>query len=127
MSWCQQRTQPQSAEVDLVAIMKCHMGEIAVTGRRRQYFCSVCRAELVCTGQEVGVQMGVGGEGHLHTTTVGYLIHGAQVAAHVDDECTAVAQIDEVGRIAQSLIDERDKIDVSHLRPFLWPPVCPGG
>jgi hypothetical protein len=37
--------------------------------------------------------MGVGGERDRQPTTRGGLIHRAQVAAHVDDERTPVAQI----------------------------------
>ena len=89
-----QRTQPQTAQVDLVAIVQPGVGELAVAGRRRQYLGSVVARELVCAGKEVGVQMGVGGERDGQTPPGRGLMNGAQVAADVDDQSPSVAQID---------------------------------
>src|ERR1700730_17241016 len=95
----EKRTQSQSAEVHLVAVVKPGVGEFAVTGRRRQHLCPIGDTELVCAGKEVGMQVRVGGERHSQTKPGGGRMHGAQVTAHIDDECTSVAEVDEVGGI----------------------------
>ena len=56
---CQEGTQPQPAQVDLVTVMQPGVGELAGTGRRRQHLRSHRRRELICAGKEVGMQVGV--------------------------------------------------------------------
>ena len=60
----QPRTESQATKVHLVSIMKPGVGEFPMTGGRRQNLGALSRSQLMCTGKEVGVQMGVGRERH---------------------------------------------------------------
>jgi len=119
MAGCEQRAQPQSAEVNLVTVMKPLVDEFAFAGRRRQHGGTVHRTELVCAGKEVGVQVSVGGKRHRQTTLCGGRMDGAQVAADVDDQCTSIAKIDKVRGISQPFVDQRNQIDIRHRSPLL--------
>jgi hypothetical protein len=108
---CQQRTQAQPAEIDLVAVVEAGVGEFAVPRRGGQHLGSALRAELVCAGKEIGVQMGVGGERHRQAAPCRRGMHGTQVTADVDDQGTSIAEVDEIGGVAQSFVDKWNQID----------------
>jgi hypothetical protein len=59
----------------------------------------------MCAGKEVGMQVGVSGERHCQPAFGRGPVHPAQIPADIDDQGPPVAQIHQVGRIAQALID----------------------
>jgi hypothetical protein len=99
--------------------MKPLVDEFAFAGRRRQHGGTVCRTELVCAGEEVGVQVSVGGERHSQTTLCRGRMDGAQVATDVDDQCAPIAKIDKVRGISESFVDQRNQIDIRHRSTLL--------
>ena len=87
----------QPAQVDLVAVAQPAVGELAVP--RRAEASTVAPSvggELDRAGEEVGVQVGVRGERHGQPPLVGGGAQRAQVAAGVDRERPAVAEVDQV-------------------------------
>lgn len=60
------------------------------------------------------MQVCVGGERHGQSSLSRGRMHRTQVAAHVDYQRSSVAEIDEVGRITQAVIDERNQVHVGH-------------
>ncbi|SHW21311.1 Uncharacterised protein [Mycobacteroides abscessus subsp. abscessus] len=107
--------QPEPTEVDLVAVVQAGVLELAVPSRRREDAGLTLGRELVCAGEEIGVQVRVGGEGDGQPAPGRDLVHGTQIAAHVDDERAPVTEIDEIGGVAQPLVDEGNEID-RHVR-----------
>lgn len=61
------------------------------------------------------MQMGVGGERHREPPPRSSSVHPAKVAAHINNQRPPITQIDQVGRIAQALIDQRNRLDSSHV------------
>jgi hypothetical protein len=59
---CGHRDQPQPAEVDLVAVVQPAVRELAPARGRGEHLRCVVMSQLGGPGQEVGVQVGVGGE-----------------------------------------------------------------
>jgi hypothetical protein len=88
--------------------------ELPAAGRGRKHGGSVVDAELVGTGQEVGMQVSVGGVPDAKATPLGGGADRAQVTARVDDKSSTVAEVDEVGAIAQSRIHQRHYVRLSH-------------
>jgi len=61
------------------------------------------------------VQVGVRGERHLNVMLVGARAHRAQVPADVDHERAAVAEVDQVGAVAQPFVDQGQDRRCSHV------------
>ena len=111
--------QPQSAQVDLVTVMQPRVRKLAMASGRCQHLCSAGGPELVCAGKEIGMQVGVGGERHRQPTPGRGRAHRAQITAHVNNQGPPVTQIDQISRVAQALIDQRNQIKSSHrMSPF---------
>jgi hypothetical protein len=89
-----QRPQPQATEVDLVTVAQAAVGELAVPGRRSQHPRAFGRRQLPGAGQEVRVQVRVGGERDRQPPASRGIGRRAQVEAHVDHHRPAVAEID---------------------------------
>jgi hypothetical protein len=117
-----QRPQRQPAQVDLVAVAQALVREGPVPGGGGQHRGAVVVRELHGAGEEVGVQVGVGGEGHRQPVPLGGGPQGPQVPARVDGQRPAVAQVDEVGAVAQSLVDERNQVIVGEAHHVLQVP-----
>ncbi len=107
-----QRAQRQPAQVGLVAIGERGMREAAVAGGGGQHRRAVIGCELQCPGEEVRMQVGVGDEGHGQAAPAGLRAERAQVPAHVHGQGPAVAEVDQVGAVAQPRIDQRDQVIV---------------
>ena len=125
-----QRAQGQPAEVDLVAVAEADMVEVPVTGGRGQDRRVVVGVQLPGAGQEVGVQVGVGGVRDPQTTSGGSAADRAQVPRRVHRQRPTVAEVEQVGAVAQALVHHRDQpicIHQGSLCPKRWPQraTCP--
>ncbi len=105
-----QRPQRQPAQVDLVGVAQATMVEPAPAGRRGQHHRTVGGGKLAGAGQEVGVQVRVGGERDGHTAPGGGGPQRPQVPRRVHRQGPAVAEVEQVGAVAQALIDQRDHL-----------------
>jgi hypothetical protein len=79
----------------------------ASAGRRRQHHGVVGGRELDRTGQEVGMQVSVGGVGDLEPVPSSDFAKRSQVARGIDRQRSTVTRIDEVRTVAEPLIDQR--------------------
>ncbi len=61
VSRCADRAQGEPAEVDLFAVLEPTVRELPTTGSRREHLGAVSGGELDRAGEEVGVEVGVGG------------------------------------------------------------------
>jgi len=89
------------------------VGERAAAGRRREHLRPV-RGQLHAAGHEVGVQVGLGAVDHPQAASRGGSVEGTQVAAGVDGHGALVAEVDQVGGVAQAQVDQGDDGDVAH-------------
>ena len=71
------------------------------------------RRELAAAGEEVGVQVGLDGERDRQPGPLGGGQVRSGVAGRVDDQGAAVAQVEQVGRVAEAFVDERDRPDAA--------------
>ena len=78
--------------------------------RGGQYRGAVIGGQLNGPGQEVGVQVRVGGERHPQAPPGRGLAQGPQVAGGVDGQRPPAAQAGQVGGVSQALVDERDQV-----------------
>jgi hypothetical protein len=124
-----QRAQRQPAQVHLVAFVEAGVPEVAVAGGGGQHGRARVVGQLNRAGEEVGVQVGVRGERHGEPAPLGRGAQRAQVPARVHGEGTAVAQIDEVGAVAEALVEQRYQAFVgeAHLGPPAFPVSCAAG
>ena len=95
------------------------MLELPAAGRGGQHRGAVTGGKLSGAGEEVGVQVGVGGEGHPKVPLLGGRPHRAEVAAGIHDQGAAIAEVDQVGAVAQTLIDQRHHRDIDSHRAHL--------
>jgi hypothetical protein len=108
-----ERLEGQAPEIDLFLVGQSAVGERAAAGRRREHLRPV-RGQLHAAGHEVGVQVGLGAEDHPQAAGRGGGLDRTQVAAGVDGQCPSVAEVDQVGGVAQADIDQGDDGDVAH-------------
>ncbi len=102
----------EAAEVDLFAVGDASDRE-TVTGCARYEQRGAECAELTGAGDEVGVEVGLDREGDVETSAFGLRQVPARMAGRVDHERPARAQIDEIGRVAETIVDERDQLGVA--------------
>jgi hypothetical protein len=114
-----QRAQGKAAEVHLVAVGQRGVREGSVAGGGGEYGGAVVGGQLHRTGQEVGVQVGVGGEGHREAASVGGCTQCPQIATRIDGQGPSAAEVDEVGAVAQTLIDQRYQVIVGEAHRIL--------
>jgi len=105
-----QRPQAQPAQVYLVAVGQRGMREGAAPRRGRQHGRALVRGQLHGPGQEIGVQVRVGGERDRQAPPGRGPAQGAHVTGGVDGQRPPVAQVGQVGRVPQALIDQRDQV-----------------
>ncbi|MER6175673.1 hypothetical protein [Streptosporangium sp. NPDC001681] len=108
------RPQPQPAQVDLVTAGQAPMREGLVPVGGDQHGCAELVAELHGTGQEIGVQVRVGSVRNRQAAPPRGGVQGAQVAAGVHGQATAIAQVNEVGAVAQSFVHQRYQLLVGN-------------
>ena len=82
--------------------------ELAVPGSRGQDGGAVLGGESDRAAEEVGVQVGVRGVGDTQTAWVRRRAQAPQVQAGIDRERPAVAEVEQVGGVAQPVVDEWD-------------------
>ncbi len=121
-----QRAQRQSAEVGLLAVGQAPVIEGTVPGGGGEDRGAVVVAELDGAGEEVGVQVRVGRVRHGQTTPPGRRVQGSQVTAGVHGERAAVAQVHEVGAVAQPVVDQRNQMIVGESHRAVLPGGCAG-
>ena len=102
--------QPQPPQVDLVAVAKPPVRISAAPGGGGQHLRAVGGRELAGAGEEVGVQVSIRRKPDGQAPPGGGRAHGPQIARRVHDERPAVPQVDQVGRVAQPLVDEADHV-----------------
>ena len=105
-----QGAQPQAAEIGLVSVAQSGVVEVAAAGGGCQHRRGVRRRELAGAGEEVGMEVGVGGERDPQPAGRECVAHRAQVTARVHRERAAVAEVDEIRRVAQALVHEGDEL-----------------
>ena len=89
-------------------------GNSRPTGRRRQHLRGIADGELAGSGQEIRMQVGVDRERDPQPPPLGGGADRPEVPARVQHQTSPVAQIQQVGRVAQSLVDDRDDGRVAH-------------
>lgn len=114
-----QGPQCQPAQVGLVAVGERGVREGAVSGGGGQDGRAVVGGELERAGEEVGVQVGVGGVRDAQPAPLGGRAQGAQIPARVHRQGASVAQVDEVGAVAQPLVDQRYQVIVGEAHQVL--------
>jgi len=108
MAGRRQRPQREPTEFNLFAVRKtAHGVVVSASGGDEQH--SAKGTELPGTGHEVGVQMGFDCVADLKPTAVGFGEVGGGMAGRVDDQSTAVAEVDEIRRVAQPVVDKGDR------------------
>lgn len=60
------------------------------------------------------MKVGIGSEGHRQVPTLCRLPQGAQVPTGVHGQSPTIAETQEIGGVAQPLVDQRNQIDVTH-------------
>ncbi len=106
--------QSEPAEVDLVAVAQPDVVELAAAGGGGEDGRAVGGGEVEGAGEEVGVQVGLGRERDAETGRGGHLPEAAQVAAGVDGQRPAVAEVDQVGAVPEPLVDHGDQGRSTH-------------
>jgi len=101
-----QGAQSQPAEVDLVAVTEPQVVEGALPGGRGEDLRTVIVSELPGAGKEIGVQVGLGRVRDPQTPLRRGSVDGTQVQGRVNREGTAVAEVEQVGTIAQPLVNQ---------------------
>jgi hypothetical protein len=77
-----------------------------IPGRRRQRDRVIGGSELHRAGEEVGVQMGVGGVRDCEPASGCQLADRSQVACGVDRQCSAITEVDQVSGVAQPFVHQ---------------------
>src|SRR5215831_1754064 len=77
---------------------------------RGQHRGALVGGQLHGPGQEISVQMRVGGERYPQAPPGGGLAQGPQVTRGVDGQRPPIAQVSQVGGVPQALIDQRDQM-----------------
>ena len=108
-----ERLQGQATEVDLVLVGQAAVGERSAASRRREHLRPV-GGQLNAAGHEVGMQMGLGAVNHPEAVLGGSGVDGTQVAAGVNGHGASIAEVDQVGGVAQPLVDQGDDGDFAH-------------
>ena len=108
--------QPQPTEVDLVPVGQPGVHELSAAGRGGQHRGAVTGGKLSGAGEEVGMQVGVGCEGHPKVLLLGRRPHRAQVPADIHNQGATITEVDQVGAVAQPLIDQRHHRDIDRHR-----------
>jgi hypothetical protein len=83
-------------------------------GRRGVHDRTVAGGQPGGTGEEVGVQVGVGCCDNAKPVPGRGGIEGAQVPGRVDRQRAAVAQVDQVAAVAQTIVDDRKDRTIDH-------------
>src|SRR5204862_5500884 len=102
--------QGQPAEVDFVTVVQPHVVEAAAAGGAGEDGGAVVGGELAGAGEEVGVQVGVRGVGDPQPAPVGGGPQRTQVAGRVHREGPPVAEVEQVGAVAQPVVDQRYQV-----------------
>jgi hypothetical protein len=110
-----QGTQPQSAEVELVAVTHSGVVELPAARGGSHDHCTVGGRELPRPGEEVGVQVGVRGVGDAKLAGGGGCVQGPLVAASVHRQGAAIAEVDQVGGVAEPFVDHGDQVGFGHV------------
>ena len=113
-----QGLQHETAEVELVAVIEPAVGPLDPARPGRQHGCPV-RRQLSAAGEEVGMEMGLDGERDGERGPVGRRQVGGGVAGGVDDQGSPVAQVHQVRRVAEALVDEGHHRRAGHRRLLL--------
>ncbi len=112
-----QSAQGQPTQVDLVTITQPDMVEGPIAGRAGEDLGAVIRRELAGAGQEVGVQMGLGRVRDAQPPRGGGPVDRAQIEGRVDGQGPAIAEVEQVGAVAQPLVDQRNQLVSSRPSP----------
>jgi len=104
--------QAKAAEAEFVAVVEAAMGPLEAAGSRSEHG-RAPGGELAAAGEEVGMQVGLDGERDGQAGAFGRGQVRGGLACRVDHEGAVVTEVDEVGRVAQSLVDEGDRSDRS--------------
>jgi hypothetical protein len=100
------RAQREPAQVDILTVAEREVRELPPAGGGGEDRRAVPGGELERAGEEVRVQVGVGGVRDAQPSALGRGADGPQVPAHVDRQGPAVAEIEQVRRIAQPLVND---------------------
>jgi hypothetical protein len=99
--------QPQPTEVDLVPVGEPGVPELSAASCGGQHCGAVTGGQLSGAGEEVGMQVGVSGEGHPKVLLLGRRPHRTKVPVGIHDQCATIAEVDQVGAVAHTFIDQR--------------------
>ena len=113
-----QHPQGEPAQVDLLAVLQAAMGEAEPAGPRGEDLGAVGRGQLPAACQEVGVQVGLSRVGDLEPPPAGQLQVWGGVAGRVNHQGPPVAQLDHIGAVAETFVD--DRVDGGHGRLLGW-------
>ena len=116
---CRQRAQGQAAEVKLIRIGQRGVRKFPATVAGDDLR-AVDGCELAGARQEVGVQVRLGDVADPQSVTVRGFAYRAQVTARVHYQRSSIAEIDEVGTVAQPLVDKRKDSRATHPRTGAW-------
>jgi hypothetical protein len=83
------------------------MGEAEPAGAGGQDLSAVGGGQLAAAGQEVGVQVGLGGIGDPQPPPAGQLQVRGRIPGRIDHQGPSVAQLDHIGAVAQAFVDDR--------------------
>ena len=107
-----QHPEGEPAQVDLLAVLQAAMGEAEPARARGEDLGAVGGGQLPAAGQEVGMQVGLGGVGDLEPPPAGQLQVRGGIPGRIDDQRPPVAQLDHIGAVAQAFVD--DRVNGSH-------------
>ena len=96
--------QRQPAQVHLIPVSQPPVTEGPASGGGREDLRAVLGRQLPRPGQEVGVQVRVGGERGRQPVPGGGRPHRPQVPRHIDRQRPAIPQVHQVGRVPQALV-----------------------
>ncbi len=100
----------QAAKVHLLLVVEPAMRELDPTGSRRQDGRPDAR-ELATAGNEVRVEVGLEAVCQSEAVLLGGAGVRADVPGRIDDESSAIAEVDEIGRVTEPFVDEWDDRD----------------
>jgi hypothetical protein len=101
------RPQHQPAQVQLLLVVQALVGELEVGGAGDED-AGAAGGQFAAAGDEVGVQVGLDRMGDPQPPLVGQVQVGGRVAGRVDHQRPPVAEVDQVGTVAEPLVEYRD-------------------
>jgi hypothetical protein len=103
-----QRSECEPAEVDVLAVGEATHRERMVAGAGHEQL-GAEGTELAGPGDEVSVQVRLHRVGNFQAAPVGFGQVAGRMAGRIDDEGAPIAHVDQVGGVAEPVVNERHR------------------